>query len=221
MPARTPGDGHNSAILIDPDARLVTTYAKQQLVPFAEAIPLWRLAPVRVFFREVIGLHGTWLPGEGPTVFTIPAPDAPIIAGAPICFEDSFGWVTRQLAANGAEVMFNLTNNSWSRQRSAQLQHYVAARLRTIELRMPLVRGTNSGLSAVIDARGVTTASLPMFESATTVFEVPRYPRYRTLYLRAGDWFGWGALLGVAAWLITLIYRERTQRTRQYHQLMP
>lgn len=215
MPANTLGDGHNSAILIDPDARLVATYAKQQLVPFAEAIPLWRLAPVRVFFREVIGLYGTWLPGSSSTVFSIPAPGAPIIAGAPICFEDSFAWVTRQLAANGAEVMFNLTNNSWSRQRSAQLQHFVAARLRTIELRMPLVRGTNSGVTAVIDARGVTTASLPMFESATAVFEVPRYPRYRTLYLRAGDWFGWGALFGIAAWLVTLTYRERKQSARR------
>ena len=115
---------------------------------------------------------------------SLAAPGGAIAAGAPICFEDSFSWVTRQLAGAGAEVLLNLTNNSWSRQRSAQIQHYVAARLRTIELRIPMVRATNSGLTTVIDARGVATAALPMFESTATVFEVPHYPRYRTWYLR-------------------------------------
>ena len=69
MLANAAGDAHNSAILIDPDARLVATYAKQQLVPFAESIPLWRFAPVRAFFRDVVGLYGTWLPGASPTIF--------------------------------------------------------------------------------------------------------------------------------------------------------
>ena len=215
MPATTAGDGHNSAILIDPDARLVATYAKRQLVPFAESIPLWRFAPVRAFFRNVVGLYGTWLPGTGPTVFRIPSPDGAIVAGAPICFEDSFPWVTRQLAGAGAEVLLNLTNNSWSRQRSAQIQHYAAARLRTIELRMPMVRATNSGLTTVIDARGVAPVALPMFESAATVFEVPRYPRYRTWYLGAGDWFAWVALFGVAAWIGARAYRDRVRNDRR------
>jgi len=138
----------NGAVLIFPDGSVGGRYGKQQLVPFAESIPYYENEAVKAFFRNVIGIYGSWVAGEASTVMEVPS--AGIVIGTPICFEDAFGWVSRSMVKNGAQVLINLTNNSWSRRASAQTQHYIAARLRAIEVRTPLVRGTNSGLTAVV-----------------------------------------------------------------------
>ncbi|MCG8478618.1 MAG: apolipoprotein N-acyltransferase [Spirochaetales bacterium] len=189
-------DALNSALVIEPSGELSGMYGKQQLVPFAESIPFWDRPVVQRFFREVVGLHGTWVPGRESSLLTIRRADGTHLAiGTPICFEDAFGWVPREMVRGGADLLVNLTNNSWSRQESAQTQHYVAARLRTIELRTSLVRGTNSGLSTVVDARGIASQSLPMFESASAVVSVPLYGTQWTLYRAWGDWLGWVAVI--------------------------
>lgn len=190
MRAANGHDAHNSALVIAPDGHLLGQYGKQQLVPFAESIPFWENRIVQSFFKTVIGLGGTWVPGPASTVIDVPLADRTIAVGTPICFEDAFGWVLREMQANGAELYINLTNNSWSRQRSAQTQHLAAARFRTIELRQTLVRGTNSGVTAVIDARGIVRDEVPMFESRAETFVVPLYPPRRTLYAVIGDLFG-------------------------------
>ncbi len=210
MPAPdSSNDMTNSAILITPDGGLQGNYGKQQLVPFAESIPFWSVPAVQQFFREVVGLYGTWVPGATTTLLEIPLADGRVLpAGAPICFEDAFGWVSREMALQGARVLINLTNNSWSRQDSAQTQHMVAARLRAIELRLPLVRGTNSGFSAVVDATGMTVAAMPMFISDAAVMEVPLYTPQWTLYLAIGDAFGQVAAAGILLWIVLSALKE-------------
>lgn len=231
------GDYSNGALVITPEGRVVGRYGKQQLVPFAEGIPFWEFAAVRTFFREVVGLVGTWAPGRATTVIDLPvnpgqlargadapsrgtahSPAAPstVTIGTPICFEDGFGWVPRRMVRRGADLLVNLTNNSWSRQESAQIQHYVAAQLRTIETRTTLIRGTNSGLSGVVDATGRLTTALPMFEQQAAVVDVPLYPRVRTVYLVIGDFFGWiaalGAILGAAVRSVVWYRAQRRPR---------
>lgn len=219
MPVDEKGlDYTNSALVIAPDGRLLGEYAKQQLVPFAESIPFWELSAVQSFFRDAVGVFGTWRPGMESTVVEIPLDgenDAGIEAipvGLPICFEDGFGWVPREMVRNGARVLVNLTNNSWSRQDSAQTQHYVAARLRSIELRTPLVRGTNSGLSGVVDQRGVLTQELPMFESTAAVMTVPVVTPPWTLYRAIGDLPGRLAVVSVLAFVVAGSLRRKRNR---------
>lgn len=201
MPAGPDGrDATNSALVIASDGRILGQYGKQQLVPFAESIPFWDVPAVQRFFREVIGLYGTWVPGTGSEPIPIPLADGTTLrAGTPICFEDAFGWVPREMVREGAELLVNLTNNSWSRRESAQIQHYVAARLRAIELRTTLVRGTNSGLSTVVDARGRRHDTMPMFTGAVRRVSVPIYEPQWTLYRAWGDW------LGILAAVLTLL----------------
>jgi len=199
MPQGTAGDATNSALIISPSGTVLGEYGKQQLVPFAESIPFWHVPAVKRFFREQIGIYGTWVPGDNSEPLPLPLGDGrTLMVGTPICFEDGFGWVPREMVNNGAELLINLTNNSWSRQDSAQTQHFAAARLRSIELRTTLVRGTNSGLSTVVDAAGFHHDTLPMFEGAAQVVSVPIYPDRWTLYRAWGDW------LGVMAVLLTL-----------------
>ncbi|POR03300.1 hypothetical protein AU468_05440 [Alkalispirochaeta sphaeroplastigenens] len=209
---KTGGDYRNSAILLSPEGTLLGSYGKQQLVPFAESIPFWHLPAVQGFFRTVVGLYGTWVPGDGSAPVEVPAGGTTIPAGFPICFEDAFGWVPREMVRGGAEILINLTNNSWSRQDSAQTQHYLAARLRTIELRTPLVRGTNSGLTAVINRRGEMTQAMPMFESSAGVFSVAVPPAEWTLYRTIGDLPG---KLAVAWAALILLFRETFPRKKR------
>lgn len=192
-PVQVPGtdDYRNSAVIILSDRSTTGTYGKQQLVPFAESIPFWDVPFVQRFFRTVVGLSGTWVPGRGSIPLTLPLKDGEeLLVGTPICFEDGFGWVPREMVNNGARLLVNLTNNSWSKQNSAQTQHFVAARLRSIELRTTLVRGTNSGLSGVVDARGELISELPMFTRTAKRVLVPLYPDRWTLYRAWGDWLG-------------------------------
>lgn len=203
----------NGALIIAPSGDVRGRYAKQQLVPIAEGVPFWDVTPVRRFLTDVVGVRGVWTPGRSSAPISLPLSDGTELAvGTPICFEDAFGWVGRKMVGRGAELLVNLTNNSWSRQNSAQLQHYAAARLRTIELRTTLVRSSNSGVSTVIDARGVATQTLPMFEANSRVVEVPIYAPEWTLYLALGDWLG---LLAVAMTLLQVFAYARRNFLRR------
>jgi apolipoprotein N-acyltransferase len=130
--------------------------------------------------------------------------------GAPICFEDAFTGVVRGFRHGGADVIINLTNNSWSRTESAQIQHYVAARFRAVETRTALVRSTNSGLTGVVDGHGRLQASLPMFERGSLAVEVPVYDTGMTVYTRYGDYLPQLFLVVVLGVLIRLRLSERT-----------
>jgi len=210
LPAEREGDYRNSAVVILPSGETTGTYGKQQLVPFAESIPFWDYPPVQEFFRRAVGLTGSWVPGKESTTINLPLRNGDDLAiGTPICFEDAFGWVPREMVNNGAALLVNLTNNSWSRQESAQTQHYVAARLRSIELRTTLVRGTNSGLTGVVDATGTLTAEMPMFVSAAQQVRVPIYPPTWTLYRAWGDWAGAAAAILTIAIVVGRAVRRR------------
>jgi apolipoprotein N-acyltransferase len=78
--------------------------------------------------------------------------------------------------------------------------HLALARLRAIEQRLPVVRATNSGISAFIDPAGRITARTGVLERARLRGEVRVEPGPApTLYARAGDWPGPAAALLLAA----------------------
>jgi apolipoprotein N-acyltransferase len=224
---------YNAAVLITPQAELVDYYGKQHLVPFAEHIPFWEVPAVRGFFQNAVGIGAVWSPGREFRLFDVridgsgrPASDGSgredttggrIRIATPICFEDSFGYIGQHFARNGADLFVNLTNNSWSRSESAQIQHFVSARFRAIENRIPLVRSTNSGLTGVVDGYGRLTQSVPMFREASLNVSVPIYEEMPdTLYTRFGDWLGQAAVLGSV--FIALFLRLRRVPRGSTHQ---
>ncbi len=207
---RESGEAWNAALLIEPGTgEILQRYGKQQLVPFAEHIPFWELPFVRRFFREVVGLQAVWAMGSEQTVFELPARNGTVAGAAPICFEDAFAPIVREMTHAGADVFVNLTNNAWSETNSAQYQHFVAARFRGIEARRALIRSTNSGLTGVVDRTGAQTASLPMFEAASLSVEVPIYAdEPLTVYHRIGDLFAWIMIVATAAAVAAVAYRD-------------
>ncbi len=208
---------HNAVLLIDQNTEVAQWYGKQHLVPFAELIPFWQTEMIRTFFQDVIGIPGIWAPGPGIRLFTIQGNDGnDVRIGTPICFEDGFSYMVRRHVRAGADLVINLTNNSWSRTNSAQLQHFVAARYRAIETRRGLVRSTNAGYTAVVDPWGNVIESAPMFESGHLNVTVNVYdPVGETIYVRWGDYLPQFALavLGILLAIAELKKRSALQRS--------
>ena len=214
------GAGTNSVILISPDGRQAGDYAKVHPVPFAEAIPFWEYKPFRDFIQDVVGLESGWEMGTEYRLFSLPIQDGwkTIHFGAPICFEDAFPAVCRQFFLKDADLLINLTNDSWSRTDSAEIQHFAAARFRAIEARRTLVRSTNGGVSCVVDPEGRVTMSLPLFEATSAEVDIPvcRGPG-PTVYVQLGDAFAHACLLLFGLCFLILWVRE-LPRGRKKHE---
>ena len=147
---------------------------------------------MRALFQKYVGLNATWSIGDRATLFPLTLQSGSDVRfGTLICFEDSFAALARDITQRGAQLLINLTNNSWSRTDSAQIQHLVAARLRAVENRIALVRATNSGVSTVVDAYGGMSGTLPSFKAGYSNVLVPIYADHPpTFYNRFGNWLG-------------------------------
>ena len=106
-----------------------------------------------------------------------------------ICFEDIFGYLARDFVREGAEVLVNVSNDSWSPEPACAIQHQNMAIFRAVENRRSMVRATTSGLTCVIDPNGKTTAKLEPFTQGHIIADVPIYTDRTTIYTRFGDWF--------------------------------
>lgn len=181
---------YNAAYLLSPKGKILDVYAKMQLVPFAEYMPFKDNPLVARFFDKIVGFSSGWNPGTEYKVFSIKNSEGkPIRFTVPICFEDAFPEVCRNLHNSGSDLLINITNDSWSKTKSAEYQHFVVAHFRAIELRTTLVRSTNSGYSTVVDPKGNIIADLPLFETESLYTEVPIYEHTKTFYAVYKDWF--------------------------------
>jgi apolipoprotein N-acyltransferase len=209
----------NAVGLIYPNGTMGKTYAKMHPVPFAEAIPFWEFSWFRDFMKNVIGLESGWVMGNDPVLFSLDLQNRGAICSdihalpkvrfaAPICFEDAFAELCRNFILEGADVLINLTNDSWSRTTSAQIQHYAVARFRAIESRKTLVRSTNSGVTCVIGANGKSIIELSPFVAESAIVDVPLYSAKPTTYMRFGDWFAWLCAAFVGTMFAWSIWRE-------------
>lgn len=187
-----PVQGSNASFLVGPRAKRFDYYHKQQLVPFAEAVPFYEVDFIRRFYRSVVGISSGWVAGKDPTVFTVDTPDGRSVRlSTPICFEDAFPALNRRFVRAGAELLVNLTNDSWSRTVSSETQHLVAARFRAVENARPLLRATNGGITAALDVHGRTIPGsvLPPFteDAALVTLQLPNTP-VKTTYTAFGDY---------------------------------
>ena len=203
----------NAAVLASKDGAVLDTYGKMHPVPFAESIPFYELAFVRNFFRNVVGIWNPWVSGTRHTVFRVPlAAGGTMAFGVPICFEDAFADLCRQYLLKGADLLVNITNDSWSKTWSSEIQHFQVARFRAIENRRVLVRSTNGGVSAVVGPWGEIRVRMPFFERTWRDVEVPLYKeKTATPYTRFGDWFP-QALIGLV--LIVLVLNRVPKKKR-------
>ena len=105
-----------------------------------------------------------------------------------ICYEGIFPALTREFVKSGAGLLLNISNDAWYGRTSAPYQHLAMVSVRAVENRVPLVRSTNTGISAVIDRTGRIRAATPLFEEAW--FSEPVDVGYAgSIYTEYGNWF--------------------------------
>jgi apolipoprotein N-acyltransferase len=169
-------------------------YRKLHLVPFTEHFPYEKQLPWIYQALKNADTH-FWEKGDEATVFTIPLTGAgrpeTLSFSSPICFEDIFGYLSREFVRNGAEIIVNLSNDAWSGSLPAQNQHLSMAVFRAVENRRSMVRSTASGQTCAVDPNGAVTAMAPPFSGEWITVSVPVVGE-RTLYTRYGDFLALG-----------------------------
>jgi apolipoprotein N-acyltransferase len=193
----------------NPDGTLTDFYAKRHLVPFGERVPFQWLVPA--LGKLDLG-QAEWRPGPGPVLFPGPRPagfagDVPPMSFL-ICFESIFPDLARSDVRAGSRLLLNVTNDEWFGNGAALVQHAAMAPFRAVENRVPIARCANTGLTEVIDAWGVVTAKLPVFEPGVLVAPLPA-ALGTTPYTRLGDWPGLAALIACALLAFAPWRRER------------
>ena len=190
----------NSAMTLDARGTLVSQYDKIFLVPFGEFVP-W---PFSLFIDKVTMVAGDFVPGERVVVTPL---DGRLV-GTFICYESVFAGGVREFASQGAEVLVNISNDSWYGATAARYQHLLIVRMRAIENARWILRATNDGITSVIDPAGRITARLPSFEQGVLAAKFD-YSSRITWFTRFGEWFWW--LMIFAGTLLLWLSRSRKQ----------
>lgn len=193
---------YNSAFAVYPDGTVPLPYFKQILIPFGEYMPLAGTFP---WLKSLNGMAGVFSAGKEVKVFEFPMHRQDgstfTLKVAPlICYEDTVPGLSREATRKGAELLVNLTYDTWFGRTAAPYEHHLIAAFRAIENRRYLVRATNSGLSAVVDPLGRTITSIPDFSegTATATVHLIRDQSPYTAWVGDKPWWGLFALAGVA-----------------------
>lgn len=200
------GDGeYNVAAFVDPVQGPLGAYRKTRLFPLTEYVPPVLDGPA---LRAALPWAGGWRPGDGARVFPLRSADGREVPVVPlICRDDVDPRLAVDGARLGAQLIVGLSNDAWftDHPQGARL-HLAVAAFRSIETRLPQVRATTNGMSAVIDPAGAIVAQTGMGERRLLVGEVQAREPLRTLAVMAGQWLGPVALAvllafgGFAAW---------------------
>ncbi len=213
---------HTSVALFRKDFDSVQLYHKMHLVPFGEYLP-FRDTPPFSFLKGVI--PGDFTPGEKAEPLQMEQPRVQIIPL--ICFEDTVGHLARRFVRPEPQFIVNVTNDGWFLDSAETEVHLANAKFRAIELRRPMCRAANTGVTCFIDTAGRITSRLADPATGNTFIEgclpgeitVPRHPEI-TLYARFGDWFAITCLLCVGlvtAWGLSSRFRKPASSSASSH----
>jgi apolipoprotein N-acyltransferase len=155
-------------------------YRKVHLVPFGEYMPLQGV--LGWFYRNL------QIPMSN---FASSLPDQPLMKlngqtlGISICYEDAFARDVHRTLPD-ATLLVNISNDAWFGKSAAAEQHLQLAQMRAIEFARPMLRANNTGVTAVIDAKGRVTQRIESFQTGILEATVQGAKGY-TPYMVWGD----------------------------------
>ena len=157
------GNYYNSAVALGHgDGK----FDKQHLVPFGEYVPLEK------WLRGLIDFFDLPMSAFTPGATNQPPLRAGSYRVAPfICYEVVYPDQVA-LSARNADLLITISNDSWFGNSIGPLQHLQIAQMRALENGRYMIRGTNNGVSAIIDHRGQIVARTPQFVATALVGEV-------------------------------------------------
>jgi apolipoprotein N-acyltransferase len=184
-------------------------YDKHHLVPFGEFIPLgfrWFVDMMQIPLGDFTRGGAVQAPFAVKDQLVLPN----------VCYEDVFGEeIARQLrdAPRPATLLLNVSNLAWYGESTAIPQHLQISRMRSLETGRPMLRATNNGATAIVDAKGAVQAALPPFSRGTLAATVQGMAG-TTPYIRFGNYLFLGlcALALCGAWLAGRNYRKKTAK---------
>jgi apolipoprotein N-acyltransferase len=126
----------------------------------------------------------------------------------PICFEDTFGYLSRRFVNSGARAIINVSNDAWAGNLTCQYQHLSMSVFRSVENRVPLVRSTATGQTCIVDPNGRITAMATPFTETVLIGQIPvlsESPKsvYRVCGDLCGILFAAGGIFLLAAGMLT------------------
>jgi apolipoprotein N-acyltransferase len=205
---------YNSAFAVYPDGSVPAPYFKRILIPFGEFMPFSSVFP---WLNSLNDNAGLFTPGREIKIFSYAMKRSNereyIAQVAPlICYEDTVPGPARDATRQGAELLVNLTYDTWFGRSAAPYQHHLIAIFRAIENRRFLVRSTYSGYTAVVSPLGKTIAQIPAFAEGKLAVDVPLM-KFRSVYTNyVGEWPWWGlAVLCLGSILVNR--RKKLDRT--------
>jgi apolipoprotein N-acyltransferase len=184
-------------------------YDKHHLVPFGEFIPTgfrW--------FTDLMQIPLGDFTRGGAVQAPFAVKDQLVLPN--VCYEDAFGEeIAKQLrdASRPATLLLNVSNLAWYGQSVAIPQHLQISRMRSLETGRPMLRSTNNGATAIIDAKGRVAQAIPPYSQGTLAATVQGMAGF-TPYIRFGNYLFLvlSALALTGAWLTGRNYRKKTAK---------
>ena len=202
---------YNTSLLWRAGEGAVDFYDKKHPVPFGEYVPdraFWRQ-----FAPDLIDLiQREYTPGTTDMVLNVGTDDAPILAGAAICFDIVDDAIMRSVVAEGGQVIFAQTNNADFGVTDESVQQLAIARIRALELGRTVVNISTVGASAIIAPNGEVLASLPTHEAGAMIEDVP-LTTTTTPAAVIGAGVEWGVALAALGALVGAGFGGRRPRT--------
>lgn len=160
IPTRNAEGRYNSIVALGNGSG---TYHKQKLVPFGEYVPLEDWLRGLIAFFDLPMSQFTEGSTDQPPLIASGLPVAPLI-----CYEVVYPDFVQQLGREAA-LLITISNDTWFGDSIGPWQHFQMARYRAVEMGRDLIRSTNDGITALVDASGRVTATTPQFTDAVVM----------------------------------------------------
>jgi len=198
----------NGVVFLDPDGTVIDIYKKRYLVPFSEYQPtggMWN-----VIDAFVPNTSQNFVKGSRPGVFQFPAGEGRMAGrrfAVAVCSEDNISSLFRRYRLKGAEFAVILLNNGWFKNKTGLIMHGEHSIMRAVENRIPVIRSSNNGWTALIDRYGrVDTEGLAGVRQKK-IFHYQIHPNKDvSVYSIIGDTFCW---ICSAFVIMSLFYEKR------------
>ena len=197
---------YNSALLLNEQGNLLGQYDKIRLLPFGEYVPLPRWLPGASLITAIVG---DFTPGRNYSLL----PMGFDRAGVFICIESAYPFIARRFTNEGASLLINISNDGYLGRTAVMRQHLANAVFRAVENTRPILRVTNTGITAYISPAGEIRDMTAAFQPAVRTWTIKSDNENKSFYAVHGDIFARTTLvITMLVLLATFVKRPSTLR---------
>ncbi len=198
----------NSLVFVNSKGQIIHKYDKKKLVPFGEYIPL------RKYLRPISG----FLPPRDFSKGSFKS--NPLIDGfgeiiTLICYEILFVDEIMNRMSKKTNLLINITNDAWFGETIGPYQHLALAKIKSVELGVPLVRVANTGISVFVSPYGEIISKIPLNNESAKTFNLIS-PLESTLYRTYGEYTFLLSILILI--IINKLYNNNYKGNRSYEK---